>query len=388
MPRLSRVLVCPQEFKGSLTAPEAAGAIAEGVRRALAAAGRSAELVEAPMADGGPGTVAIVAEASGGFLVPDRFTGPLGSPLDASYALLDERAGAPTAVIESATTAGLVLLSPEQRDIARASTAGVGEQIVHALSRGARRVVIGVGGTSTNDGGSGAARALGLRLLDAKGAALPRGPLHMANLARIDASGLYRRLASAEVRIAVDVSNRLLGPEGATAVYGPQKGVTAELAPRLEAALARWAEVCARDLGVDIASLDGGGAGGGLAAGLVAATGGRIESGAALVADAIGLRAQVEAADLVITGEGRLDSQTAYGKVVAHVAALCREAGRPCLAVAGTIESVPDVIADAEPSALPDAPLDESLRGAPELATAAAERLVSRYLAKRDQRGS
>jgi len=371
--------VCPQEFKGSLTAFEAASAIAEGARRAVASAGEGVEVIEAPMADGGPGTASIVAAATGGRLVEGRFKGPLGAPLDAAFALVEESAR-PTAVIESAATAGLVLLPPERRDPGRASTAGVGEQILAALDRGARRVIVGVGGTGTNDGGAGAAKALGLRLLDERGDLLPDGPLNLERLVRIDVRTLDARLANVAVRIAVDVTNRLLGPEGATAIYGPQKGVTPDLAPRLEASLARWAQVCARDLGFDIAALEGGGAGGGLAAGLVAATGGRIESGAALVADAIGLRAQIEAADLVITGEGRLDAQTAYGKVVAHVAALCDEVGRPCLAVAGAIQGMPPGIRDAESSALPDAPLEESLRRASELAAAAAERVVRRYL--------
>ena len=379
MPSVRRILVCPQEFKGSLTASEAARTIAEGARNALASTGVTAEVVEAPMADGGPGTASIVAAAAGGALVSGRFTGPLGVPVEASLALI-EGSGGLTAVVESAATAGLVLLPPDRREPMRASTSGVGEQIVAALDRGARRVIVGVGGTGTNDGGAGAAQALGLRLLDERGELLPPGPLHLDRLARIDARALDARLAGAEVRVAVDVTNRLLGPEGATAVYGPQKGVTPELAPRLEAALGQWAMVCTRDLGVDIAALEGGGAGGGLAAGLVAATGGRIESGAALVADAIGLRAQIEAADLVITGEGRLDAQTAYGKVVAHVAVLCRDLGRPCLAVAGSIEGVPPELVDAEPSAMRGAPLEESLRRASELTVAAAERLIRRYL--------
>lgn len=238
MPTVRSILVCPQEFKGSLTAFEAAHAIAEGARRALAAAGVTAGVIEAPMADGGPGTASIVVAATNGTRVADRFTGPLGAPLQASFALIDEGDGL-TAVIESATTAGLVLLPHEERDPARASTVGVGEQVRAALDGGARRVIVGVGGTGTNDGGAGAAGALGLRLLDDRGASLPDGPLHLADLARIEASALDPRLAGTEVRIAVDVTNPLLGPGGATAVYGPQKGVTPELAPRLEAALAR-----------------------------------------------------------------------------------------------------------------------------------------------------
>ncbi len=257
-----RILVCPQEFKGSLTAPEAARAIAEGVRRAAPAAA----VVEAPMADGGPGTVALVHAAAGGELVAaaegepgqGSWRGPLGDPvdaIDAAYALLPDG----TAIIEAAATAGLVLVPEAERDPARASTHGVGEQIRDALRRGARRIVVGVGSTGTNDGGAGAAQALGYRLLDVAGESLAPGGLELGRLARIDASDAEPLLDGVELRVAVDVTNRLLGPEGATAVYGPQKGVTPELASRLEAALTRWAERCRADLGVEIADVDGGG---------------------------------------------------------------------------------------------------------------------------------
>ncbi|MDP6606239.1 MAG: glycerate kinase [Dehalococcoidia bacterium] len=382
-----RILVCPQEFKGSLTAPEAARAIARGVRRADPAA----EMVEAPMADGGPGTVALIHAAIGGDLVataegepgPGDWPGPLAGVVDAveaSYALLPDG----TAVIEAATTAGLVLVPEADRDPSRASSHGVGEQLRNALRRGARRIIVGVGGTGTNDGGAGAAQALGYRLLDVAGEPLGPGGLELDRLARIDASDVEPLLADVELRVAVDVTNRLLGPEGATAIYGPQKGVTAELAPRLEAALTRWAERCRVDLGVEIAEVDGGGGGGGIPAGLLAVMGpasgaaeATIESGATLVAETIGLPGQIAAADLVITGEGRLDAQTAYGKAVAHIAALTRHAGVPCLAVAGAVDATPDGITDAE-SAGEGVPFDQAMRRAPELVADAAERLVAR----------
>lgn len=397
-----RVLVCPQEFKGSLTAAQAAAALAAGVRRALP----SAEVRALPMADGGPGTAEIVAGAAGGRLVDCAARGPLGARVEgARYALIDEArvpastgtraatgAGAATpgggaagvAVVEAAATAGLVLVPAERRDPARASTEGVGEQIAHALAAGARRVIVGVGGTGTNDGGSGAARALGLRLLDRNGDALPPGAVHLARLARVDASGVIAALRAAEVRVAVDVTNPLLGPQGATAIYGPQKGGADWLAPALEEALARWAERLGADLGVDLAETAGTGAGGGLPVGLVAvarAGGARasIESGAALVADAVGLRAAVAAADLVVTGEGRLDAQTAFGKAVAHVAGIAAELGRPCLAVAGSIDGVPPSIVDAEPLIAGRVAPEDAMRRAVPLAEAAAARLVARH---------
>jgi glycerate kinase len=255
---------------------------------------------------------------------------------------------------------------------------GVGEQIRGALRAGATRVIVGVGGTGTNDGGAGAVQALGYRLLDRKGRELAAGPLQLEALERIDASSTAPELAQAEVRVAVDVRNRLLGPEGATAVYGPQKGVGPELGEVLERALARWAAIVERDLGVHIASVEGGGAGGGLAAGLVAACGASVESGAALVAEAIGLPALIEACDVVVTGEGRLDAQSSYGKTVAHVAELAAARGRPCLVVAGSIEELPSHVLDAEAVA-GDVPLAEAMARAAELVSAAAEQLALRH---------
>ncbi len=371
-----RILVCPQEFKGSLTAIEAAAAIAAGVRAVLS----DAEVTELPMADGGPGTVAIVARATGATLVRHLATGPLGDTIEATYALI-ERAGAPTlAVIETAATAGLVLVPAARRDPARATSRGVGEQILDALARGARQVIVGVGGTGTNDGGAGAAQALGVRLLDASGDAMPSGGRALSQLARATATE-DAALRDLDLRIAVDVQNTLLGPAGATAVYGAQKGVTDWQAPALESALARWAARLLDDLHLDVASMPGSGAGGGLPAGLLAACPrGRIESGAALVADAIGLPEAIATADLVITGEGALDAQTAYGKSVAHVAALAAAAGTPCLAVAGIVEGLPTGIIDAEPLACTEGDRANAIAHAGDHVTAATMRLLRRYL--------
>ena len=376
-----RVLVCPQELKGSLTAFEAAAAIAAGVRRALP----GATVVELPLADGGPGTAAIVSAQGGGELIEAEVTGPLGAlggTVRAQFALLPPatEGGGPVAVIEAAQAAGLALVPEGERDVGRATTYGVGELVRAALDRGARELIVGVGGTATNDGGAGAAQALGYRLRDAAGAPLrePAGGLDLLEVAAIDRANVDRRLAGVEVRVAVDVTNVLLGPEGATAVYGPQKGASGELAERLEAALERWAGVVEAQLEVGIAELAGGGAGGGLAAGLVAATGGRIESGAGLVAQAVGLEDAVREADLMVTGEGRLDAQTAFGKTVALVAALAERHGRPCLAVAGSVEALPAGIADVETLLGEEVGEAEAMARAAELAAAAAERLVRR----------
>lgn len=376
-----RILVAPQEFKGSLTAAEAAAAIGRGLARAADAAGVTIDVDLLPFADGGPGTASVVSNALGGRVVSVRATAPLGAPVAAEYALIEGAPGeGPLAVIDCAAACGLVLIPEAQRDPLAASSAGAGTLILDAIARGARRIVFGVGGTATNDGGAGVAQTLGLRLLDAAGEVLPGGPAHLARLSRIERG---EALPAIELRIAVDVRNALLGPEGAVAIYGAQKGVRDWQAPAIEAALARWADRLHVDLGLDVASMPGAGAGGGLACGLIATVpGARIEPGAALVGEVVGLRARIEAADLVVTGEGTLDAQTAYGKAVAHVAATAAEAGRPCLAVAGKIEARPPSIVDAE-AATPDRAAREATRHNPTpVVEAAAERLLLRWLAR------
>lgn len=368
-----RILVCPQEFKGSLTAGEAARAIADGLIDALP----GADLALFPLADGGPGTVEIVCAAAGGTLMPGQVRGPLGDPVVVRFGMLPDDAGSQRAVIEAAAAAGLVLVPAERRDPTRASTFGVGEQIAAAIDAGADEVIIGVGGTGTNDGGAGALQALGVRLLDGDGLEVDPGPLELARVQRIDASAARRRLEGVRLRLAVDVRNPLLGERGATAVYGPQKGVTGDLAPRIEAALAHWAMLLARDLGVDVTGMQGAGAGGGMTAGL-AALGASIESGAALVGEAVGLDEAIRGADVVVTGEGSLDAQTGYGKTVAYVAERAMSLGRPCLAVAGVVASVPPEVTDTEASRRDGMTSEEAMRRAAELVRAAAERLGRR----------
>ena len=326
-----RILVCPQEFKGSLTAREAADAIAVGLRRALP----DADLDLAPMADGGPGTVDAVLSSAKGHLRKTTVQDPLGRPVEAAWAVLDD---GPTAVIEMAAASGLVLLKPEERDPRRTGTYGTGQLIRAALDAGCRRLIIGVGGSATNDGGAGMAQALGARLLDADGKDLPPGGAALAGLDRIDVSGIDPCLNECKVTAATDALNPLCGPSGASAVYGPQKGATPEVVAELDAALRRYADIVRRDLGVDIASLPGAGAAGGLGGGLVAFLKAHIESGAELVAGAIRLRQRLATADVVFTGEGRLDAQTAYGKSVSVIARLAKEQGRPVIALVGSIE--------------------------------------------------
>jgi glycerate kinase len=325
-----RIVVAPQEFKGSLTAVQAAQAMAEGLRRALPDA--TLELV--PMADGGPGTVeAVVTAAGNGRRMKAAAHDALGRPLEAGWGIIDDE----TAVIEMAAASGLTLLRETERDPRIASTYGTGELVRAALDAGCRRIIVGIGGSATNDGGAGVAQALGVRLLDDAGRDLPPGGAALAGLGRIDVSGLDARLGHCQVLAASDVFNPLCGPEGASLVYGPQKGATPEVAQELDAALRHYAQVIERDLGVRVLDLAGAGAAGGLGAGLVAFLGAELVPGAQLVAEAVGLRQKLEGTDLVLTGEGRLDSQTGFGKAPLEVAKLARGCNLPVIAIAGSL---------------------------------------------------
>ena len=326
-----RIVVAPNAFKGSLSALAAAKAIGDGIRLA----DPDADLTLVPIADGGDGTVdALVAGADGQHRVL-RVRGPLTDPVDADYGVID---GGKTAVIEMAKAAGLALLPQDKRDPRVTTTYGVGELLQHAYDGGARHFIVGIGGSATNDGGAGMAQALGYHLLDTQGHELPPGGLALQNLARIHVGGVHANWNDAQVDVACDVTNPLTGPSGASAVYGPQKGATPEMVAELDAALKHFAEIIRRDLGVDVEPLPGAGAAGGLGAGLVAFTGARLRPGAEMVMEALKLDDRIKGADLVITGEGRLDSQTArFGKGPAAVARHARKAGIPVVGLAGGI---------------------------------------------------
>jgi glycerate kinase len=368
-----RVLIAPQEFKGSLSAAEAARAMAEGLRRALP----GVDLDLAPMADGGPGTVEALVAAGGGRRLTASVADPLGRLVEAAWGLLEE---GPTAVIEMAAASGLVLVRPEERDARRASTYGTGQLIAAALEAGCRRLIIGLGGSATNDGGAGMAQALGARLSDEEGRDLPRGGAALARLASIDVSGLDGRLRNCHVLGATDVTNPLCGAHGASAIYGPQKGASPADVQELDAALAHYAAVIERDLGKRVAEVPGAGAAGGIGAGLIAFLDAELRRGAQLVAEVVGLEKRIAAADLVITGEGRLDAQTAYGKTVATVARLARAQGRPVVALAGRIDDAREACSalglEAALSIVPGrVPEAQAMARASELLSAAAESL-------------
>ena len=322
------MLIAPQEFKGSLTSREAVEAIGRGARVAAPAA----ELDLLPLSDGGPGFVEAMLAALGGERRTVTVRDPLGRPVPADFALAD---GGHTAVIEMAEAAGLRRLRVDERDASRASTVGVGDLVRAALDGGARRLLVGIGGSATNDGGAGMAQALGARLLDGDGHELPPGGAALARLARIELQDLDPRIAACEVIAATDVRNPLCGPEGASAVFGPQKGADPAMVTALDAALDNFATVIARDLGIEVRAMPGAGAAGGLGAGLVAFLSARLQPGFPLVSEATGLPERLRVCDLVLTGEGRLDGQTGYGKTVAGVATLGTAAGVPVVALCG-----------------------------------------------------
>jgi len=311
-----RVVVAPDKFKGSASAAEVAAALAAGVRDVIP----SADVACVPMADGGDGTVDAFLDA-GATARTVRVTGPLGEPIDAVYA----RDGT-TAVAEMAAASGLVLAG-EAREPRRATTRGTGELLRDALDGGAERIVLGIGGSATTDGGAGALAALGARFLDAGGKELDATPEALAALASVDLAGLDRRPAGVDLAVACDVDNPLLGPHGAAAVYGPQKGASAEDVWFLDGVLARLADALSAATGRDLRDRPGAGAAGGLGWALATVFGARLERGVTLVAEVRGLRATMNGAYLCLTGEGKIDDQTLRGKVVDGVAALARDAG-------------------------------------------------------------
>jgi len=334
------VLVAPDSFKGSLNAREAAEALAEGIREARP----SARIDPCPMADGGEGTLDVLLAAHRGRRRRVAAHTPDGRPRDADVGLIDQ---ASTAVVELAAIAGLPLVRAEQRDPLRLTTHGVGELIAAVFDAQVERLILTVGGSATVDGGAGIAQALGVRLFDSAGRALPSPlpPARLTEAARIDASAMIDRRAGVDVTIAVDVLNPLLGPHGAAAVFGPQKGADAEGVRRLEAALAHWVGVLERASGRALRHEPGTGAAGGAALPLLAFAGASIVPGVDLVIDAVRLRDRLAATDLVLTGEGRLDEQSLMGKVVGAVARLSRAAGVRCVAIVGALGSGHDQVA-------------------------------------------
>ncbi|PWV85131.1 glycerate kinase [Prauserella marina] len=332
-----RVVVAPDKFKGSLTAVEAARAIGEGVRAALPAA----EITLCPVADGGEGTLDVLL-AAGGRRERLRVRGPLSADVDASYVVLDG-----TAYIESARACGIEHVDPTPETALGAHTFGVGTLMRHAIEGGARGLVLTVGGTASTDGGAGMLLALGAELTDEAGAQVGLGGGALRDMTSADLNAVRELLGDVTVRVATDVTNPLLGPEGAAAVFGPQKGAGPAEVETLEAGLRALADALRDAGGTAVHDLASSGAGGGISGGAMAALGGTAESGFDLVVELTSAAAAVSTADLVITGEGSLDAQSLAGKAPAGIAAMARKHGAAVLAVAGRVALSPSELAGA-----------------------------------------
>jgi glycerate kinase len=369
-----KVLIAPQGFKGGVSALEAARAIERGVR----AAAPEAETVLVPVADGGDGTMCALVDGTGGQVFRSTVAGPLGRPLRAAWGVMGD---GQTAVVEMALASGLALLPPPQRNPRTTTTLGTGEIMKEALDRGFTRIIVGLGGSATNDGGAGMASALGARFLDAAGVPLPAGGAALARLARIDASGLHAGLAAAAIVGATDVTNPLCGPTGASSIYGPQKGASPEAVAELDSALENFARVVRRDLGQDVSERPGAGAAGGLGAGLMVFAGAELRSGIDMVCEVLGFDAQLEGADLVITGEGRADQSTIYNKAPVGVARRALAQGVPTILLAGSLGTGFEQLYQhgiAGIICIADRPMrfDQSIRRTQELLEGAAERAL------------
>ncbi|EHU9440053.1 glycerate kinase [Vibrio vulnificus] len=327
-----KIVIAPDSYKESLTAMDVAIAIEKGFKQVLP----DAHYVKLPMADGGEGTVQSMVDATGGTIIEHTVTGPLGQRVDGFFGLLGE---GKTAVIEMAAASGLHLVTPDQRNPLITTTFGTGELIKAALDHGVEHIIVGIGGSATNDGGIGMAQALGIKLLDAQGNELGYGGGELAKLATIDCSQLDPRLAQVRLEVACDVDNPLCGTKGASTVFGPQKGATPEMVTILDENLAHYATVIKQQLGVDVRDMAGAGAAGGMGAALLGLLNAELRPGIEIVMDAVRLDEIVADADLVITGEGRIDSQTIHGKTPIGVARTAKKHGLPVIGIAGCLSA-------------------------------------------------
>ena len=323
-----KVVIAIDSFKGSMSSMEAGNAAKEGVLRAMP----QAEVVVKPLADGGEGTTDALIEGMGGERVDIRVKGPYGEPVDAHYGYIREKG---LAVMEMAQASGITI--SERKDPMAATTYGVGEMILHALDLGCHSFIIGIGGSATNDGGVGMLKALGCRFLDKEGNDCGEGGAALSRISSIDIDGLDKRIAEADIRVACDVENPLCGTNGATYIYGPQKGVTEDMKKPLDEAMSNYADVCAEKLGKDMRDVSGAGAAGGLGFAFISFLGSKLVPGIELIMEATGLETEMKGGDIAITGEGRLDLQTAMGKAPVGVAKLAKKYGLMTMAFAGSV---------------------------------------------------
>ncbi|PSL36262.1 glycerate kinase [Planomicrobium soli] len=324
-----KIVVAPDSFKGSLSAQGVCKAVKEGIKAVFP----DAEVIELPLADGGEGIMENMVYATGGKTVNTRAFDPLLRKIESAYGILGD---GETAVIEMAQASGLPLLKEKERNPLVASSFGTGELIRAALDAGYRKFIIGIGGSATNDAGAGMLRALGMKFFDEAGNELEEGGAALARLARFDDSGLDSRIGESTFLVASDVRNRLCGPRGASAIFGPQKGATPEMVDELDAALGHFADIVSAQKGVDLRTFEGGGAAGGMGASLIAFLDAELQSGIDLVMERIGFAEKIKGADLIITGEGRLDVQTFNGKLITGITKAAGKAAVPVVALAGS----------------------------------------------------
>ncbi|MGC9930139.1 glycerate kinase [Priestia aryabhattai] len=325
-----KIVIAPDSFKESLTALHVCEAVEKGIKAHFPDAGIS----KVPMADGGEGTVQSLVDATGGEIIQARVTGPIGKEVEAFYGILGD---GKTAVIEMAAASGLHHVPIDKRNPLITTTRGTGELILKALDHKVKHIIIGIGGSATNDGGAGMAKALGAKLLDAKGAEIKEGGGSLDQLTSIDLTNLDSRLAEVKVEVACDVDNPLTGETGASAVFGPQKGATPDMVKQLDRNLAHYAAIVGKEVGIHIQSVPGAGAAGGLGGGLLAFLSAELKPGVDIVIKATQLESYIKNADLVITGEGRIDGQTIYGKTPIGVAKTAKKHSVPVIAIAGSI---------------------------------------------------
>ncbi|STZ76393.1 glycerate kinase [Bergeriella denitrificans] len=334
-----KILIAPDSYKESLSALQVAQLVEQGFKTVFP----EAEYVKVPVADGGEGTVDTMIEATGGRKIECMVTGALGTPQPAFWGLSGD---GKTAFIEIASACGLEQVPSEKRNPLVTTTYGVGELILNALDEGVRHFIIGLGGSATNDGGAGMLQALGARLSDGLGNNLRYGGGALADLSAIDVGGLDGRLKDCRFDVACDVTNPLVGESGASHIFGPQKGATPEMVLQLDSALNHYADMVRRDLGIEVKELPGAGAAGGLGAAFAGVLGGSLQSGIGIITRLLDLETKMQGADLVITGEGRIDRQSINGKVPVGVAAIAKKYGIPVIGIAGSLGQGVEVVND------------------------------------------
>lgn len=375
-----RIVVAPDSFKGSLSALDAAKAVERGIKKAW----NPVEVVKIPMADGGEGTVEALVTALGGRFVPVEATNPIGHKITSFYGVLSDEK---TVVIEMAAASGLPLIQKADRNPLLTTSYGTGELIAHALDHGFRDIIIGIGGSATNDGGMGMLQALGVRFLDSQGQSLGFGGGELKRLESIDTRNIHPGIKDAKIQVACDVTNPLCGSNGASSVFGPQKGATPEMVGELDLALLRYAEKIHELLGIDFAVKPGAGAAGGMGTGLMAFLGAALKPGFEIVKEASRLEEHIKTSQLVITGEGMTDAQTLYGKVPSGIASLAQKYKIPVVCLSGGLGEGADKLYDKGITALlsiTDKPmsLEQAMTDAPRLLESAAENAMRLFAAK------